>query len=59
MDFEITWRGDVYKDAPQASSAAKFGTIGINFRARRARDDQEWAVALAALTCTVVPGENR
>ena len=59
MDFAITWRGDVYKDAPQASSAAKFGTIGINFHARRARDDQEWAAALAALTCTVAPGENR
>ncbi|MEX2154196.1 MAG: hypothetical protein WD825_12725 [Gemmatimonadaceae bacterium] len=53
MDFEITWRGDVYKDAPQASSAAKFGTIGINFRARRARNDDEWARALAMLSCTV------
>jgi hypothetical protein len=31
--FEITWRGDVFKDAPQSSSAANFGTLGINFRA--------------------------
>jgi hypothetical protein len=29
-------RVDVYADAPQASSAAKFGTMGINFRARKA-----------------------
>ena len=57
VDFEITWRGDVYKDAPQSSSAAKFGTLGINFRARRARDDDEWAKALATLTCvTPQPG---
>ena len=31
--FEITWRGDVFADAPQQSSAAAFGTVGINFRA--------------------------
>jgi hypothetical protein len=31
-DFEITWRGDVFKGAPQQSSAASFGTLGINFR---------------------------
>jgi hypothetical protein len=41
VDFEITSRVDVYKDAPQASSAAKFGTVGITFRARKARDDDE------------------
>lgn len=34
-DFEIVWRGDVYADAPQHSSAAQFGTLGINFRARK------------------------
>ena len=53
VDFEITWRGDVYKGAPQASSAEKFGTVGINFRARKARDDAEWAIALAKLSCSV------
>jgi hypothetical protein len=53
VDFAITWRGDVYRDAPQSSSAAKFGTEGINFRARRARNDDEWARALAALSCSV------
>jgi hypothetical protein len=53
VDFAITWRGDVYKDAPQSSSAATFGTQGITFRARRARHDDEWAGALAALSCTI------
>ena len=42
VDFQITWRGDVYAGAPQSSSAAKFGTLGINFRARKARDEAEW-----------------
>jgi hypothetical protein len=35
-DFEITWRAEVFAGAPQASSAAHFGTLGINFRAKRA-----------------------
>ncbi len=34
-DFEITWRAAVFDNAPQASSAAQFGTKGINFRARK------------------------
>jgi len=34
-DFEVTWRAAVYDGAPQSSSAAKFGTMGINFRARK------------------------
>ncbi len=38
VDFAITWRGDVFAGAPQASSAASFGTLGITFRARRAAD---------------------
>jgi len=33
--FEITWRGDVFSGAPQQSSAANFGTLGVNFRARK------------------------
>jgi hypothetical protein len=53
VDFEITWRGDVYKDAPQASSAEKFGTVGINFRAVKARDEAEWAKALSKISCDV------
>ena len=48
---EIAWRADVYAGAPQSSSAAQFGTLGINFRARKARDETEWAEALATLTC--------
>ena len=51
VDFEIAWRADVYAGAPQSSSAAQFGTLGINFRARKARDEAEWADAVAALTC--------
>ncbi|MEE9611066.1 MAG: hypothetical protein V3W19_07425 [Desulfatiglandales bacterium] len=31
--FESTWRADVFSGAPQHSSAADFGTKGINFRA--------------------------
>jgi hypothetical protein len=33
--FEIAWRGDVFAGAPQQSSAASFGTMGINFRAQK------------------------
>jgi hypothetical protein len=51
VDFEITWRADVFDGAPQESSAADFGTQGINFRARKALDDEEWATALSALSC--------
>jgi hypothetical protein len=53
VDFEITWRADVFSGAPQSSSAAEFGTLGINFRARKWRDEAEWAGALAALNCQV------
>ena len=53
VDFEITWQADVFSGAPQSSSAAEFGTLGINFRARRPRDEAEWAVALAVLNCQV------
>lgn len=35
VDFEITWRAPVFDGAPQESSAWKFGTVGINFRARK------------------------
>ena len=51
VDFEITWRADIYYDAPQSSSAAEFGTLGINFRARKAANAEEWDAALAALSC--------
>jgi hypothetical protein len=51
VGFEITWRKDVFSDAPQAGSAEKFGTLGINFRARKAIDEEEWAAALAAQSC--------
>lgn len=55
MDFEITWRADVFSGAAQASNAAKFGTLGINFRARKARDAAEWEAASATLHRAVTP----
>ncbi|HEY1292373.1 MAG TPA: hypothetical protein VGJ60_04700 [Chloroflexota bacterium] len=47
VEFEITWRGDVYSGAAQSSSAAKYGTLGINFRARKAISEDELAAARA------------
>jgi len=52
--FEITWRADVFSGAPQASSAAKFGTLGINFRARKANNPDEWLAELATLRCDAI-----
>ena len=51
VDFEITWRKDVFAGAPQESSAANFGTVGINFRARKPIHEDEWYAALNALNC--------
>ncbi len=51
VDFEITWRADVFSGAPQESSAANFGAVGINFRARKVENDEEWQAALAGLSC--------
>jgi hypothetical protein len=53
VDFEITWRADVFSGAPQSSSAVDYGTMGINFRAHRPRDEAEWMAALAGLNCAV------
>ncbi len=53
VDFEITWQADVFSGAPQSSSAAEFGTQGINFRARKAANEEEWHAALAALACAL------
>jgi hypothetical protein len=53
VDFEITWRKDVFSGAPHEGSAANFGTLGINFRARKPRTEAEWHAALADLGCAV------
>jgi hypothetical protein len=53
VGFEITWRAEVFSGAPQASSAAKFGTVGINFRARKAATEREWLDAVNALACAI------
>jgi hypothetical protein len=62
MDFEITWRADVFSGAPQASSAADFGTLGINFRARKPHDEREWQEWLDAYNssqvCAVPPVQS-
>lgn len=51
VDFEITWRAEVFAGAPQSSSAAKFGTKGINFRARKAASQEKLDAAWAGLAC--------
>ncbi len=53
VDFAITWKADVFADAPQHSSAAAFGTKGINFRARKAKEESELEETAVALTCGV------
>ncbi len=34
-DFEITWRGDIFRDASLSSAAYTFGIMGITYRARK------------------------
>jgi hypothetical protein len=55
VGFEITWKEDVFGGAPQASSAAEFGTVGITFRARKATSEAEWQDAVANLACMQPP----
>lgn len=33
--FQITWMKEVFDGAPQESSAAAFGTVGINYKASK------------------------
>ena len=58
VDFEITWRKEVFDGAPQESSAAYFGTVGINFRARKAQNETEWYEALNILSCEIPPNSG-
>ena len=51
VGFEILSIVDVFADAPQASSAAKFGTLGITFRARKPSREEEWYAEVQALRC--------
>ena len=34
-DFRVTWKKDIYAGAPQDSSAAAYGTLGITFFAKK------------------------
>ena len=34
-EIEIPWRADVFRGAPQDKNSASFGTLGVNFRARK------------------------
>lgn len=59
IGFEIPWSADVFSGAPQSSSAANFGTLGINFRARKPLDEQEWLDATGeAQTCALAPAQS-
>jgi hypothetical protein len=49
----------VFAGAPQSSSAAKFGTKGINFRARKPANEAELDAALAALRCAAPSDAKR
>ena len=51
VEFEIAWRGDVFGGAPQASSAAMFGSLGVNFRARKPREEPEWLRVVSSMVC--------
>jgi len=53
VGFEITWRADIFAGAPQTSSAAEFGTLGINFRARKLADGEDWTDDYGTLSCAV------
>ena len=36
-DFEIVWRGDIFRDAALQNAAYDFGIMGIAYRARKSR----------------------
>lgn len=57
VGFEIVAQADVFSGAPQQSSAANYGTLGIAFRARKALDEDEWREAAQPRTCEVGPME--
>ena len=36
VDFEVTWRRDIFKDAALQEAAFDFGIMGITYQARKA-----------------------
>ena len=59
--FEITWKKNVFGDAPQEGSAASFGTLGINFQARKPASNQGRVQTTTASerTASPQPGEGK
>ncbi len=53
VDFQITWRAEVYAGAPQESNAEDYGTLGINFYARKPLTEQERDAYLSSQTCAL------
>jgi hypothetical protein len=59
IDFAITWRAEVYADAPQESSAEDFGTLGITFFAHKPLNEQEREDYFARQVCDVPAGAEK
>lgn len=59
VGFEITWQADVFAGAPQHTSAANFGTLGITFRARKPVNETEWRAVVDTLVYTYAPQVKR
>jgi hypothetical protein len=55
VGVEIPWQGNIFAGASGEESASDFGTLGIDVRARKARDDAEIEAARRALQCDVSP----
>jgi len=53
VDFEITKRVDIFTGAPQEGSAVNYGTLGITFKARKPKSNEEWHQALTAINCEI------
>jgi hypothetical protein len=55
VGVEIPWQGNIFAGASGEESASDFGTLGIDVRARRARDAAEIDAARRALQCDASP----
>jgi len=46
-EIEVPWRADVFRGAPQDKNSVSFGTLGVNFRARKRVLQRQRDAALA------------